>query len=134
MVDVLKELYDIINSAWDENVCEKPLIIYGKDVRLIDVQRNDYLIILSADEDEEFFGIGGREIRRTVRWSLISRSSKSWERGREIIEYARSLLRDIRNWGSWQYIMVSSVEDLTESEKKIYSFAVSVGGYRIENI
>lgn len=130
--DVIKDMRDYLDENWSNDI-EKPLIIYTRDLRMMDVQRYDYILFEAVVEGDEFAGIGGWEYRRYVTWRLIIRTMRSWERALEILTEIRRILRDASVWsGKYVIVRVADVDDLSDREKKVYGFMVRIEGFKIE--
>lgn len=133
MVDVLEEFYQIINNNWNESI-SKPEIIKAIDYRSLDLLNKDYVILNTTTVSDEFLGIGGKEFKCNVAVSIVVKTARSRERLIEIFEEVRRILRSKENWGSFRYILVGKASDLSDRERKIYTYAFDAIAWKTESL
>jgi len=133
MSDILDEIFNIINENWNDEV-EKPEIVKAIDYRSLDLQNKDYVILNQTTTADSFLGIGGREYRCDVAVSVVVKSGRSRERVWEIFEEVRRILRTKSNWSPYVYMLTGRTVDLSDRERKIYTFAFDVIAWKVENI
>ena len=100
------------------------------------MRTGDFIIIESATERDEFFGLGAMEFVRyvTIRMSVMTAESR--HRVRELSEKVRDVLRRKENWVVGDRIMlnlrISREIDRSDIERGIYSQQIEVEWFEIE--
>jgi hypothetical protein len=132
MID--EDLKSILESNWDETVVGKPRIVLSREVRMIDLQAGDIIVIDAPTEEEEFFGIGATDYLKRARCALHIRTSVGAEQAKKMLQVVRSVLRKKENWSGWALLRFAALESLMDREKKIYSFTAEVEAIKSESV
>jgi len=132
MID--EDLKAMLSNNWDETVVDRPRIVLAREVRMIDLQAGDIIVIDAPTEEEEFFGIGARDYLKRARCALHIRTSVGAERAEKMLQVVRSVLRKKENWSGWALLRFVALESLMDREKKIYSFTAEVEAIKSESV
>jgi hypothetical protein len=128
-----EDLKTILDSNWNTAVVDKPRIVLAREVRMVDLQAGDIIVIDAPTEEDDFFGIGARDYLKRTRCALHIRTGESAERAEKMLQVVRSILRDGEKWGGWLLMRLAGLESLMDREKKIYSYTAEVEAMRSES-
>lgn len=135
MVDPLQDFIDMLDTNWSNDTGgDKPEIANIMDYRAVNIANMDCVLLSDVTEPDEFLGIGALEFRRMIGFAIIIKTSISRDRARQILEEVRRILRTKAYWGPYHNVLLSSVRDLTEVERKIWSYRLLVAAFRIETV
>jgi hypothetical protein len=129
-----EDLKGILDSYWDETVIDKPKIVLAREVRMVDLQSGNFVIIEPAHREDEFFGIGAVDYLVRARCSLTIKAGGSVDDANKMLSVVQGILRDKSKWSSWMNVRISSLESLMDREKKIYSYALEVEAIKVESV
>lgn len=131
--DPAEDLLSLLKAALVDEVG----IVVEKEWELknIDLNQADYVLIRGVDEEDEHFGIGGLEFTRYVTADILVKSSQGRERVRKLGEMIRTYLRRKENWMVGDRLLLNMVVrngDLTTTERGIWSLTLTVQWFQIE--
>jgi len=129
-----EDLKTILDSYWDETIIDKPKIVLAREVRMIDLQSGNFVVLEPAHREDEFFGIGAVDFLVRARCSLTIRAGSSVGDANKMLSVVQTILRDKTKWGSWQNVRIVGLESLMDREKKIYSYALEVEAIKFESV
>lgn len=143
--DPLLDFQKIIKDKWNTTSGGvKPTIEIAQDVRYIPVNLGqDWIVLNSLDEPDDFFGIGARDFRRDISINVIVRTNLSRVRVRQMANECRRIFRDYLNWKIydstgliWQYeyinVKLSKVVDNSDMLKKMWWYTFDISTFRVE--
>ncbi|MGQ9642013.1 MAG: hypothetical protein ACUVUF_07825 [Candidatus Bathycorpusculaceae bacterium] len=133
MGDILDDVKAMLDTNWSAAV-EEAEIIRAIDYRSIDLMNHDYVILDVIEISDSFLGMGAKEYRKDFVVNVVIKTGKSRSRAWEMLEECRRIFRTKDYWGDYLFFLMSRAVDLSERERKIFSFAFTVTCSKIETI
>jgi hypothetical protein len=115
-----EDVKKMIIDNWNENI-DVPRIELSRDVRLIDLQNDDYIVIHAPAVLQEFLGIGAKEYLLRARIRITVRSS-DLDRAKTLRDEVLRITRNKELWGGWLNLRVELVEAIMDKERKLFSY------------
>jgi hypothetical protein len=120
MTELDEDVKRMIMDNWNENI-DMPKIELSRDVRLVDLQNYDYVVIHAPTVLQEFLGIGAKEYLLRSKIRITVRSS-DLDRAKILRDEVLRITRDKELWGGWLNLRVELVEAIMDKERKIFSY------------
>jgi len=134
MVDPRADFKSMIEDNWDTDTGgDIPTIADIRDYRGIDVTNEDYIFIRGAPMADQFFGIGASEFRRNVNVTILIKSA-SKDRAKEMRDEVVRIMRTKSYWGDYENVLVTSISGMSDRERKIYSYILTISAFVIETV
>jgi hypothetical protein len=126
----------MIRDAWDSTYAGTiPTIGNTMDYRSIDLANNEYVLIEEVGLRDNAYGLGGRDYRKDIQVAIIIKTGVSYARACQLLEGCKRIFRNKDNWGAgYQNIIVSRAVNLSDRERKIFSYGITVNCLRVETV
>ncbi|MEM1800933.1 MAG: hypothetical protein QXF58_04250 [Desulfurococcaceae archaeon] len=133
--DPTDDMLTLLKGAFEGE--EGRTVFIGREWELknLDLNQMDYILIRDAYEEDEYLGIGGMEFVRNITVELIIKTNLGRERVRELGEKLRRYLRGKENWMVGERLLLNlqvRSGDLSRDERGIWSLVIVVEWFQIE--
>lgn len=129
------DMVNILTSNWASvaPAAVMPTIGSVTNYRSIDMNDGDWVLVdEDIEEADSFFGLGAVDYKRDVIWVIKLKTGKDFHRLWEITSVLRRIIRNKNWWGGYMNLRISRVIDLSDRERKIWSFVITVTGFKCE--
>jgi hypothetical protein len=133
VADPVADFICMLKDDWSGHGGVMPTIDNVMNYRSVDISNNEYILLGEIDEHDSFSGLGAKDYRRDVVLSLILKTDVSDYRARQMLEECRRIFRTREYWGSYQNVSLGRNINLSDRERKVFSYTFTMTAFRMEH-